>query len=210
MPSRSSGYLTRNMPNIPFFRTRHTFLKNSSFPSAITEWNKLDHNKRNSNSFNIFRKSILKFIRPSANSIFNSHNPKRIKFITRLQLGLSQLGEHKFKHSFQDSLNAFCNCGFDIESTAHYLLNCPKYLTERSTLLSTIENIDNNLLDLSEPVLIKTLLFGSNSFDTNATINVLNATIEYVPSIKRFEDRFFNKVKKYSNKVMNQQILHLL
>ena len=121
--SRSSGYVTRRMQNIPFFKTRHTFLKNSFFPSTIIEWNKIDHNVRNSSSFNIFRKSILKFIRPSA----NSHNPKRINFATRLSHGLSHLREHKFKHSFQDSLNLLCDYGFDIESTAHYLLHCPMY-----------------------------------------------------------------------------------
>ena len=63
------------------------------------------------------------------------------------------------------------------------------YITERHTLLSTIENIDNNLLDLFEPVLIKTLLFDSNS--SNANTNVLNATIEYFLSTKRFEEPLF-------------------
>ena len=158
------------------------FLKNSFFPSTIIEWNKLDHNIRNSSSFNIFSKSILKFIRQSANSFFDCHNPKGMKFITRLRLGLSHLREHKFKHSFQDSLNPFCSCGLDIESAAHFLLRCPMYITERRTLLSAIENNDNNLVDLCEPVLIKAHLFGSNSFDTNANINVLNTTIEYVLS----------------------------
>ena len=136
-------------------------------------------------------KSILKFIRPSANSFFICHNPKGIKFITRLRLGLSHLREHKLKYSFQDSLNPFYSCGLDIESTAHYLLHRPTYITERRTLLSTIGNIDNNLLDLYEPVLIKALLFASNSFDSNANTNVLNATIEYVLSTKRFEEPLF-------------------
>ena len=150
IPSRSSSYITRNIHNILFFKTRHTFFKNSFFPSTIIEWNKLDHNIRNSSSFNIFRKSILNFIRPSPNSLFNCHNPKGIKFITGLRLGLSHLREHKFKHSFQDSLNPFCSRGLDIESTAHFLLHCPTHITERRTLLSTIENIDNNLLNLSD------------------------------------------------------------
>ena len=39
--------------------------------------------------------------------------------------------------------------------------------------------------------MIKTLLFGCNSFDTNANTNVLNATIEYVLSSKRFEEPLF-------------------
>ena len=38
IPSRSSSYVTRNIHNIPFFKTRHTFLKNSFFPSTIIEW----------------------------------------------------------------------------------------------------------------------------------------------------------------------------
>ena len=191
IPSKIASYATRNMDNISFFKTRHSFFKNSFFPSTIIEWNNLDHNIRNSSSFNIFRRSILKFFRPSANSFFNCHNLKGIKFITRMRLGLSHLREYKFKHSFQDSLNPFCSCGLDIESTGHYLLHCPTYITERRTLLSTIENIDNNLLDVCEPVLIKTLLFGSNLFDSNANTNVLNATIEYVRSTKRFEETLF-------------------
>ena len=191
IPSRSSSYVTKNIRNIPFLKTRHTFLKNSFFPSTIIEWNKLDHNIRNSSSFNIFRKSILKFIRPSANSLFNYHNPKGIKFITRLLLGLSHLRKHKFEHSFQDSLNPLCTCGLDIESTTHLFLSCPTYITERRTLLSTTENTDNNLLDLCEPVLIRTLLFGSNSFDTDANTNIINATIEYILSTKRFDQPLF-------------------
>ena len=191
IPSRSCSYITRNIHNIPFFKSRHTFFKICFFPSTIIEWNKLDHNIRNSSSFNIFTKSILKFIRPSANSLFNCHNRKGIKFITRLRLGLSHLREHKFKDSFQDSLNPFCSCGLDIEPTAHFLLHCPTYIIERRTLLSTLVNIDNNLLDLCEPVLIRTLLFGINSFDTNANTNVFNATIKYVLSAKRIDEPLF-------------------
>ena len=140
----------------------------------------------------------MKFIRPSANSLFNCHNLKGIKFITRLRLDLSHLREHKFKHSFQGSLNPFCSCGLDIESTAHFLLHCPTYIIERRTLLSTLVNIDNNLLDLCEPVLIRTLLFGSNSFDTDANTNVLNATIEYILSTKRFDEPLFQWKQKIS------------
>ena len=40
-------------------------------------------------------------------------------------------------------------------------------------------------------------------------INILNATIEYVLLLKDLKNRFFNEVTKFSNKVMNQQILYL-
>ena len=36
---------------------------------------------------------------------FEIHNPKGIKLITRLRLGLSHLREHKFKHGFQDTVH---------------------------------------------------------------------------------------------------------
>ena len=69
-------------------------------------------------------------------------------------------------------------------------------IIDRRTLLSTLVNIDNNLLELCEAVLIRTLLFGSNSFDTDANANVLNATIEYILSTKRFDEPLFQWKQK--------------
>ena len=60
---------------------------------------------RNSNIYGTFENTILKLIRPSPNSAFEFHNPQGIKFLAKLSVGLSHLHEHKFKHSFQDSLN---------------------------------------------------------------------------------------------------------
>ena len=130
-----SKYNTRNTNNIPQFKVKHNFFRNSFFPSAVIEWNKLDLNIRNSESLNVFKNSLLKFIRPSGNSVFNCHNPRGVKLLTRLRLGLSHLREHKFKHGFQDSLNPICSCGNDIETSAHFLLYCPHYSSERSTFV---------------------------------------------------------------------------
>ena len=84
----------KSMQNISFFKTRHSFLKNFFLPPTILEWNNLDQNIRNSSNLNIFRNEILKLIRPTADNVFNSHNPKGIKFTTRLLLGLTYLREH--------------------------------------------------------------------------------------------------------------------
>ena len=43
------------------------------------------------------------------------------------------------------TLNLFCNCSLNIESTAHYHFYCPIYLNRICTILSTIENINNSL-----------------------------------------------------------------
>ena len=101
------------MQNVPFYKTRHNLFKKYFVLSGIIQWNNLDLNLSNSNCLNIFKNSILKFIVPSANSAFNSHNPKEIEFITRLRLVQSYLPERKFKHSFQDLVNPVSNCWLD-------------------------------------------------------------------------------------------------
>ena len=84
--------------------------------------------KSHSESIVTFKKRILSFIRPSAKSTFNCHNPRGIKLLSRLRLGLGHLREHKFKHSLQDSLNPFCSCGKgEGETSSHYLLHCSNY-----------------------------------------------------------------------------------
>ena len=110
-------YPTRNALSIPLLNANHNVFKNSFFPSTIIEWNELDPSLGKAESLSLFNTNILKFIRPSPNSVYNCHNPKGLKFITRLRLGLNHLREHKFKHSFQDTINPLYSCGLDIEPT---------------------------------------------------------------------------------------------
>ena len=113
IPVRTSNYRTRNTDDAPYFR--HNFFKNSFFPSALIELNKLGSRLRKVKSFTDFKKNILGFIGPNADSVFNCNSSKGLKFVTRLRLGLSHLREHKFKHSFQDSINPLCTCSLDVE-----------------------------------------------------------------------------------------------
>ena len=124
---------------------KHQLLKNSHFLSTIIEWNKLDCNIRNSETINIFKSKIRKFIRPTAHRIFDCHNPIGVKLITRLRLGLSHLPEHKFKHSFRDTVNPICSCRKEVETTFNFLLSCPNYSEERLIILSKIRNINPNI-----------------------------------------------------------------
>ena len=57
-------------------------LKILFFLSSVLEWNKLDSFIRYSETFTLFKKRLLEFIRPKANSIFNIHNPMGIKYLT--------------------------------------------------------------------------------------------------------------------------------
>ena len=157
-------YATRNVNNNLFFKIRHNF-KNCFSPSTIIKWNNLDPTLPNSKSFVVFENSILKFIRPSPSNFFNCNNYKGIRLITCLRVGMSHLHEHKFKHNFQDRLNPICNCGLDIKSTSHFLLHCPSFNDERSTLLSTLNKIYCKFLELTKSSLSQTLLYGNTLFD---------------------------------------------
>ena len=46
------------------------FFKNSYIPSTMIEWKRLDQDIHNSESYTLFTKHLLPFIRPEANSMF--------------------------------------------------------------------------------------------------------------------------------------------
>ena len=108
-----------------------TIFKNIFFPSNFFEWKNIDQKIRNSTISNGFRNSsIVKIINTLElsdhllpNGVFNSHNPKGIRFIARPRLGLSHFQKHKFRHSFSDSLHNICNGWLDVESTPYYLFH---------------------------------------------------------------------------------------
>ena len=70
------------MHNLPIFKSKYIFFKNSFFPSTISEWNKLEPSLPNSERFLTFKKNILQFIRPTGKSVYNCHNRKGIELIT--------------------------------------------------------------------------------------------------------------------------------
>ena len=171
----------------PPIKVRLDCFKNLFFPSAISEWNKFDLNIRNSASLNTFKKMLLNFIRPSANSIFNIHNPLGIKLLTRLCLGLSHVHERKFRHCFQDTLNPLCECSKDIESTMYFFLHCTNFLIPIQTLFQKIRNIDDSILSQSETQLTETLLYGNQRCHSSVNKLIIVSTIEYLISTERFK-----------------------
>ena len=84
IPVRHKLYPTRNALNIPLLNKNHNFFKDLLFPSTIIEWNKLYPGLRKAESLLLFKTNIVKLIRSSPNSVYNCHNPKGLKFITRL------------------------------------------------------------------------------------------------------------------------------
>ena len=182
---------TTHRNNIPTIHTKHNYFKNSFCPSTISEWNNLDCKTGNSGNLSIFKKPAKSYT-TFPNSIFNIHNPYRIKLLTRLRFGLSHLRDHKFRHCFQDTLNPLCDCGNDTETTTYFFLHCPSFQTPRQTLFSYIRNIHKQILSHGEDQLIQTFLYGNPNFNLTVNRLISNATIEYLISTERFKCPFFN------------------
>ena len=168
---------TRNSNNLPISGVNHEYFKNTFIPSAILEWNKLDSFIRNSESLELFKKSLLKFTRPKPNSIFNIYNLVGIKYLTRLKLGFSHLKEHKFKHNFQDSVDPLCSCGNGIESTKHFFLHRANFNTQRKTLFDKISELNIDVLTRNDDYITETLLLGQQHFDDPTNKILLEASI---------------------------------
>ena len=69
-----------------------------------------------------------------------------------------------------------------------FFLYCPNFIEGRNTLLSKISEIDGDVITRSDLVLIETLLFGDNLISQCNNSIILDATIAFIVTSKRFDD----------------------
>ena len=127
-------------PKVPkTVRFSHTY-----FHNILVEWNALDKDIRKSNTLGEFQGKLLAKIRPSKKSVFEVHDIRGLRCLTKLRVKFSPLNEHKFRHNF-DSISPVCACNSGIEDNEHFLLHCP-YMIRCETVSLAIFRIS---LDLS-------------------------------------------------------------
>ena len=110
----------RHVNSFNMVSCKSEYFKNSFIPNVINKWNKLDPDIRSSTSYNLFRNTLLTFIRPAQRKTFNINDSVGVKLLTRLPLGFSHLRDHKFRHGFRDILNPLCPCSIETVTTAYY------------------------------------------------------------------------------------------
>ena len=81
-----------------------------------------------------------------------------------------------------------CFCSKENETSTHYLLYCPTHTNERMTLLNKIKSINCSILEFSDAAVTKILVFGDNTVRNFSNTLILNSTIDYILSTKRFDD----------------------
>ena len=134
----------------------------------------------------------MKFIRPEPNSTYNINDTKGLKLLTRLRLGLSHLGDHKFRHNFQECVSPMCYCGQNIETTTHFLLHCPNHHWVRKTLFHKIDQVGGIISRQSDSI-TKILLFGDNKLDFETNKILLMFTIEFISLTESFSCPLFEE-----------------
>ena len=123
----------------------------------------------------MFKKELFKFIRPVPNSTYSINDSKGLTLLTRLRLGLSHLGDHKFRHKFPYCVSPMCSC----ETTTHFLLHCPNHNCARKTLFHKINQVSGNNLRQIDSAITKILRFGDIKLDFETNKILLMSTIEF-------------------------------
>ena len=191
VPCPNNLLITRNRHQIPFIFCRTEAFSNSFYPYCIKEWRILNPNIRQSETFDQFKRSILKIIRPIQNSIFDVVDHEGVRLLSRLRLGLSHLNKHKFSHGFLDTVNPMCSCNSEEESVSHYLLRCPNFVHLRNSLMNELINIDQSLNLLNHESLTNILLYGSKQFNYEVNSKIIKLTINFIKLSERFSSQLF-------------------
>ena len=164
--------------------------RNSFFPDAVSMWNDLGPELRESESVSKFKSTLLKLYRPVKKSIFNI-NDIGIKWIFQLRVGLSPLKSHKKSHNFlgyEEDLSDTCNCLTGLETTCHFVLHCPNFIVHRNLLLGTVNPIlqSNDLPRQGDQSFLHLLLYGDEKLNDEDNRNILKATINFIRHTTRF------------------------
>ena len=133
----------------------------------------------------------MSFIRPVQSNIYHIFDPRVLKFLICLQLGLSYLNEHKFCHNFQDCLNPLCSCSLEIKDTSHYLLHCQHFSNHRIDLMNSVKSVIINFESMTDNRKRDILLYGDSRFDENKNKIILKAIINYLKNSERFSGSLF-------------------
>ena len=130
------------------------------------------------------KKTILSFIRPKENLVFDG-----TKLLTRLRLNFTHLNYLKFRHDFREIMGPMFKCGKESEPTLHYLFRCNLLLLIE--LLNDIYAIDSSIKNYPEEKLLNTLLYGSLDFKNDKNQSILKQTIKYFIRSERFSSPLF-------------------
>ena len=161
---------------------------NSFFPDAIASWNIFMEifKYKVVPSIGILKSNILSLIRPESKSVFKIFDPIGLRYLFQLRVSLSPLRSHKSRHNFIATPSDICFCNQGIEDTSHFLFFCPLFVTQRATLVTSVNEIllKNNLYHLRHQSQL--YLYGHDSINYVDNRKILISTLKYIKDSRRF------------------------
>ena len=122
-------------------------------------------------SCTVFKNTLLSFNRPKNVDRFGIPDSTGMQLLMRLQLGFSQLIEHKITHNFCNFFNPYVSVGWN---QIQHPINDIKEIDER------IISGDTSILDLI-------LLCGNEIYNHYTNKYILLSTIKFCADSKRFD-----------------------
>ena len=169
-------YNLRNNRNIQIPLSRLEVFKRSFFPSAITLWNNLSNQVRNSVSIQEFKR------------VLKNQSDKQILYYygerwacihhARLRMGCSMLNSDLcFNLHVVDDPS--CRCGCPIENASHFFLDCNQYRDIRTNLMNTISGLTSFSL--------KHILYGDRDLILTQNQLIFGAVHTFLTNSQRFK-----------------------
>ena len=174
--STVSTYNLRNSSNYVTPATRLDSHLRSFFPSTIRLWNNLDIDLRNVPTIDSFKRKLKTNIEKPP-SYYNTGQRKLNIIHTRLRHRSSTLKADLFRVDLESDQQ--CSCGWPIEDSIHFFLECPLYQRQRSMYIDTLDvtGADDK---------ITSIFFGSKNICEMSNKNNFTKIHSYIQQSGRF------------------------
>ena len=193
------SYLQRLLPNTAANRHQHNIRENrltpflchtesfqrSFFPQTTRDWNSLPPEIKIKPTVSAFKLALSR--QPEFNTVtpppwFNSGSRPENVYITRMRNSCSALSFDLFTNHVIDS--PVCrNCNLNVnETSAHYLLDCPKFEEERKVLRIDVATITNSPVFLNPG----NLLCGGSLLSSEQNSSIFVALSKFIKDSRRF------------------------
>ena len=95
------------------------------FQNCLRKWNQSDETIKKSPTISVFRRELVRLVRPTKKSFFCIHDIEGVRLLTHLRVHFSDLREHKFRYKFQCSSPMYI-CQTGSENNEHFFLHSPQ------------------------------------------------------------------------------------
>ena len=169
--------MLRNSNNYQTIARRTEIYAKSVIPSALSMWNDLETEIRESDSLQMFKNKLKrKYKRPDVPAYYITGERFPSVHHTRMRYKCSNLNADLFNNHIKNTQT--CECGAEIEDAEHYLFKCPRYRTERIQLFTETRAY--------HPLNVNKLLFGFANLNDEQNNTIFKHVHKFIKNTKRF------------------------